>query len=311
MEYTEILKALQEQINTYFVGKEEVVDDVLTCLLAGGHILIEDVPGVGKTTLARTLARSIDASFARIQFTPDTLPGDVVGMSVYDMKSGDFSYKEGAIMHQLILADEINRTPPKTQASLLEAMAEGQVSVDGKTYALPRPFLVIATQNPVEFLGTYPLPEAQIDRFMMRLSIGYPDAEEEIRMAQNHMQKKTAETAAPVCSAEDILKLREAVENVHVSEALLTYIREIVAATRMEKRFVLGASPRAMLNLIAASRARACLCGRDFVKPDDVKAVALQVLHHRLVLTAEGRIGGEDPDSILKGLILKVKVPME
>ncbi|MBP5384845.1 MAG: AAA family ATPase, partial [Lachnospiraceae bacterium] len=167
------LQQLQEQINSVFVGKEDVVKDVLTCLLAGGHILLEDVPGVGKTTLARTLARSVDCSFGRIQFTPDTLPGDVVGLSVYNMKTGDFEYKEGTIMRQMILADEINRTSPKTQASLLEAMAENQVTVDGDVYKLPQPFMVIATQNPVEFLGTYPLPEAQMDRFMMRLTIGY------------------------------------------------------------------------------------------------------------------------------------------
>ena len=176
-----MIKKLRDQINSYFVGKEDVVDDLLICLLSGGHVLLEDVPGVGKTTLARTLSSSIDCSFGRIQFTPDTLPSDVTGVSIYNMTSGGFTYKEGAIMHQLILADEINRASPKTQAALLEAMAEGQVSVDGQKHQLPQPFMVIATQNPIEFLGTYPLPEAQLDRFMMKLSIGYLDKDEEIR----------------------------------------------------------------------------------------------------------------------------------
>ena len=302
---------LRAQINDIFIGKENVVEDVLTCLLAGGHVLLEDVPGVGKTTLARTLSRSTDCSFARIQFTPDTLPGDVVGLSVYNMKTGDFEYKEGAVMHQMILADEINRTSPKTQASLLEAMSEGQVTVDGKTYKLPQPFMVIATQNPVEFLGTYPLPEAQKDRFMMRLSIGYPGADEEIRLAADFLGDKTADCAKAVCSAEDILELKEKVKEVHVSDAVLKYVQEIIASTRKENRFVLGASPRAMLHLLAASRARAFLSERDFVKPDDVKAVTVNVLHHRFDLTSEARIRKENTDSIITALLLAAKVPME
>ncbi len=306
-----LLDNLKKQINTVFVGKEAVVDDVLTCLLAGGHILLEDVPGVGKTTLARTLAKSIDCSFGRIQFTPDTLPGDVVGMSVYNMKTGEFEYRSGAIMHQMILADEINRTSPKTQASLLEAMAEGHVTVDGTVYELPKPFLVIATQNPVEFLGTYPLPEAQMDRFMMRLTIGYPKAEEEMVLARNYLNEKNVDHVEPVCAGKDILNMMEAVAQVHVSDAILQYAQSIIAATREEKRFVMGASPRALLHLIAAARAKAFLNGQDFVKPDDVKAVAVSVLHHRLVLTSEARIKSEDCDSILYGLIVKVKIPME
>ncbi|MBR6452180.1 MAG: MoxR family ATPase [Lachnospiraceae bacterium] len=302
---------LKDQINDYFVGKEEVVSDVLTCLLAGGHILLEDVPGVGKTTLARTLAKSIDCSFGRIQFTPDTLPSDVVGLSVYNMKTGDFDYKTGAIMHQMILADEINRTSPKTQASLLEAMAEGQVTVDGTVYALPKPVMVLATQNPVEFIGTYPLPEAQMDRFMMRLTIGYPKAEEEMLLARNFLQDKTVEHVSPVCETDDVLSWIEAVNRVHVSDKILEYTETIIGYTREEKRFVMGASPRAMLHLIAAARARAFLEGRDFVKPDDIKAVACKVLHHRLILTSEARIQAEDVDHILSGLIVKAKVPME
>ena len=306
-----MLNQLRTQINSIFVGKEAVVENVLTCLLAGGHLLLEDVPGVGKTTLARTLSRSVNCSFGRIHFTPDTMPGDVTGLSVYNMKTGDFEYRAGAIMHQMILADEINRTSPKTQASLLEAMAEGQVTVDGTIYPLPQPFLVIATQNPVEFLGTYPLPEAQMDRFMMRLTIGYPEAKEEIRLAKNYLEGKDVASVEPVCSAEDILTWKEEVKKIHVSEAVLGYAQEIIAATRTEKRFVMGASPRAMLHLIAAARAKAFLSERDYVKPDDIKSVAVNVLHHRFALTSEAKIRKEDADNILAGVIVKVKVPME
>lgn len=306
-----IIDDLRAQINGIFIGKESVVEDVLTCLLAQGHILLEDVPGVGKTTLARTLARSMDCSFARIQFTPDTLPSDIVGLSVYNMKTGEFDVRCGAVMHQMILADEINRTSPKTQASLLEAMSEGKVTIDGTTFDLPRPFLVIATQNPVEFLGTYPLPEAQMDRFMMRLSVGYPDASEEIRLARNFVEDKSVEKLQSVCSSQDILKLCDEVKQIHVSDRILEYVQNIIASTRKEARFVLGASPRAMLALVAASRARAFMSGRDHVIPDDVKAVTVNVLHHRLNLTGEAKIRKENTDSIITSLMLAVKVPME
>ena len=305
------VRKLKSHMCEYFVGKESVVEDVLICLLAGGHVLLEDVPGVGQTTLAKTLAKSVECDFGRIQFTPDTLPTDVLGASIYNMKTGEFAYREGAIMHQIILADEINRTSPKTQASLLEAMEEGRITVDGKTYPLPDPFLVIATQNPVEFLGTYLLPEAQTDRFMMRLSIGYPHAEEEIRLAGNFLAGKVADEITSICKAEDVIKMKNDVKNVHLSEGVIQYIQEIVDITRTEKRFVLGASPRAMLSLIRASQARAFLEGRDYVKPDDVKAVVIQVLHHRLSLTSEAMIQNENVDKILKELTLKVKVPMK
>ncbi len=304
------IERLRENINRVFIGKEAVVEDLLVCLLAGGHVLLEDVPGVGKTTLAGVLARATSCSFGRIQFTPDTLPGDVSGVSIYNMKSGEFEYRAGAVMSQILLADEINRTSPKTQASLLEAMAEGQVTVDGVIHELPRPFMVIATQNPVEFLGTYPLPEAQMDRFMMRLSIGYPEREQEIRMAEAFLQGETPDRVQTVCSAAEVMEMKEAAASVSVSSALLAYMEDIVDLTRQEERFVLGASPRALLSLMRASQSRALVLGRDFVKPDDVKAVAMQVLLHRLVLATDAKLRKENAESILKSLILKAKIPV-
>lgn len=308
---TDMLRNLRNRINRYFVGKEEVVDLVLCCFLGGGHVLLEDVPGVGKTTLARTLADSVQCSFGRIQFTPDTLPSDVTGATVYNMKTSEFDYREGAVMRQILLADEINRTSPKTQASLLEAMAEGQVTVDGTRYALPDPFLVIATQNPIEFIGTYPLPEAQLDRFMMRLAVGYPAKEQEFVMARNFLSGATVEDEPAVCTADDILRMKKEVAAVHVSDGVLNYIQEIIDLTRTEPKLTLGASPRALLSLVRASQAYAYLDGRDFVKPDDVKAVAVFVLHHRVVLTPEARLTKEDADSILTALIRKARIPKE
>ncbi len=305
-----MIENLRSSINRYFVGKEQVVDDVLVCLLAGGHVLLEDLPGAGKTTLAKTLARSLDCSFGRIQFTPDTLPSDVTGLTVYNMKTGEFDYKEGAIMKNILLADEINRTSPKTQACLLEAMGEGQVTIDGNPYPLPDPFMVIATQNPVEFLGTYPLPEAQLDRFMMRLTIGYPGKNEEVLMAKNFLEGVTFENAVSVCSSLDVLKMKEEAKSVHVSDALLVYIQEIIGLTRKEERFLLGASPRAFLHLLNASRAKAYLSGRDYAKPDDVKAVAVHVLHHRLILTQEARLQKEDPDRLIRDIVIRAHLPV-
>lgn len=271
---------------------------------------MEDVPGVGKTTLAGVLAKTIQGSFARVQFTPDTLPGDIVGISVYNRKTEEFEYQQGVIMHQILLTDEINRTAPKTQASLLEAMAEGQVTVDGTTYKLPRPFMVIATQNPVEFLGTYPLPEAQMDRFLMRLSIGYPDKEQEIQMARQFLNQKTPDKVEAVCTTEEILQMQEMVQRIKVSDAVLGYMEEMVTLTRKEERFLLGASPRALLAFVRAAQAKAFLEGRDFVKPDDVKAMAEPVLKHRITLTSQAKIQKEDVGKILKSLILKAKVPV-
>ncbi len=305
-----MINKLKRHISEYFVGKDETTENLLMCLLSGGHILLEGVPGVGKTTLASTLARAVDCDFGRIQFTPDTLPTDVMGTEIFNMKTGEFEYREGAIMHQIVLADEINRTSPKTQSSLLEAMAEGQTTVGGVKHKLPEPFMVIATQNPVEFMGTYPLPEAQIDRFMMKITIDYPDESEELRMTRNMLAGKTADTVESVVTAADVIKLKEQTAAVTIKEDVIRYARNIAEMTRNEKRFVLGASPRAVLALVKASQAKAMLEGRDFVKPDDVKAVAPFVLGHRLTLTSEARIAKEDKDDILQKLIYKTKLPL-
>ena len=302
--------ALKQILSEYFIGKQDVIENLLICLLAGGHVLLEDVPGVGKTTLAKTLSKAVSLDFGRIQFTPDTLPSDVTGVSILNMKTGEFEYREGAIMHQILLADEINRTSPKTQASLLEAMAEGRVTVDGRETELPAPFMVIATQNPVEFVGTYPLPEAQMDRFMMRLSIGYPEPEDEITITQNQLEGKTYEEIESVLDAGEILKMREEISEITIVDSVLKYANDIINRTRQESRFVMGASPRAMILLVKAARARAYLQGRDFVTPDDIKKVAINTLHHRLSLTYEAKIAKEDVDSVLKSDILEVEVPL-
>ena len=301
---------LRELINEYFIGNDEVVENILICLLAGGHVLIEDVPGVGKTTLVKTLAAAVDLDFGRIQFTPDTLPSDVTGSTVLNMKTGEFEYREGSIMHRIILADEINRTSPKTQSALLEAMAEGKVTVDDKVIKLPDPFMIIATQNPVSFVGTYPLPEAQLDRFMMKLSIGYPTPENEVILTRNFLEGKTSDTIKSVISEADVLKIKEDVRKIKIADSVLKYAGEIVSLTRKENRFVMGVSPRAMIMLVQAAQAKAFLSGRDFVTPDDIKAVAVNTLHHRVVLTYEAKIAGESIDKIIYSNVIKAKVPM-
>ncbi|HNX64063.1 MAG TPA: MoxR family ATPase [Oscillospiraceae bacterium] len=310
MKYSKNVFKITNNINTVLTGKSDVVELAVTVLLAQGHLLLEDVPGVGKTTLANALSKSIGCGFSRIQFTPDTLPGDVTGSSVYNMKTGAFEFLKGAVMSNIVLADEINRTSPKTQASLLEAMEERQVTVDSVTYQLEQPFMVIATQNPVDFLGTYNLPEAQLDRFMMKLSIGYPSASEERMMADNFLKGITKEKLFPVVSKEEVVQMQEEVKTVNVSAELNKYIVDMISLTRNNELLVLGASPRATLALIRASQAAAYVRNRDYVMPDDVQLTAPYVLSHRLALSTEARLNKATAKEVIEKIINKVKVPV-
>lgn len=304
------LQRIKEQINTVFISKGELINQILIALISEGHLLLEDVPGVGKTTLVIALSKAIDSDFGRIQFTPDTLPSDVLGVSVYNATTAEFKYIPGAIMHQILLADEINRTSPKTQSGLLEAMEETQVTVDGVVYPLKSPFMVIATQNPVEFIGTYPLPEAQLDRFMMKLSVGYPTKEDEMRLAHTYLEGRKAKELEPVSSVSDILRIQNEVKQVMVHDDIISYILDIIERTRNEDRFLLGASERGMLSLIRATQAQAYLEQRDYCIPDDVKKIILPVLCHRLVLKPEYSMKNISSAAILKENYLKVKVPI-
>jgi len=299
-----------QSIEQIIVGKRDVIELSLITLLAGGHLLLEDVPGVGKTTLAKTLANAINCGFTRIQFTPDTLPSDVTGLSIYNMQTGKFEFSKGAIMNNIILADEINRTSPKTQASLLEAMEEKQVTVDGVSYPLPKPFMVIATQNPVDYLGTYNLPEAQLDRFMMKISIGYPQVGEEKMMADRFLKGLLRPKSNPVVDAETILKMQEEVESVKVNQDLISYVTKIIHETRKDSNISLGASPRATLALIRASQAHAYVKGRNYVIPDDIINLVQPVLSHRIILAPEARISQTKTSKILKTIISRIPVPV-
>lgn len=303
---TDMIHCMEQVI----VGKREVIEHSLITLLAGGHLLLEDVPGVGKTTLAKTLAHTINCGFTRIQFTPDTLPSDVTGLSIYNMQAGKFEYSKGAIMNNIILADEINRTSPKTQASLLEAMEEKQVTVDGVSYPLARPFMVIATQNPVDYLGTYNLPEAQLDRFMMKLSIGYPQAGEEKMMADRFLSRQLIQKPEPVVDGETVLLMQREVEDVKVNQDLISYITKIIQETRKDVNITLGASPRATLALIRASQAQAYLKGRNYVIPDDIIRLVQPVICHRIILAPEARISQTKVDKILKTIVSRIPVPV-
>jgi MoxR-like ATPase len=290
-------------------GKPDVVHLALVVLLAEGHLLVEDVPGVGKTTLAKALAGSIDASVRRIQFTPDLLPSDVTGVAIYDQESREFEFKPGAVFANIVVADEINRASPKTQSALLECMEERQVTVDGVSYELARPFLVMATQNPIEMEGTYPLPEAQRDRFTARVSMGYPDREAELAMLDDLVTTDPLAALTPVADAAGVRRLVAAVGRLHVSEAVRRYVVSLVEATRRSPDLRLGASPRAGLQLLRTARASAALAGRDHVLPDDVQTVAVPVLSHRLLLTADAAAARRSGEQVVRELLATVPVP--
>ena len=298
---TELVKVIR--------GKESAIELLLTAVLAGGHVLMEDVPGVGKTTLARTLAKAVDVDFKLVQFTPDLLPADILGASVFDPRTAEFLFHKGPVFTNILLADEINRASPRTQSALLEAMNEKQVSLDGNVYPLPDPFLVIATENPVEYFGTYPLPEAQLDRFALRLSLGYPDPDSELAMLNDRQLTDPIFQVRPCMKAGDLAESREMICRVKLEKTVASYMHQIVAATRSDDRIRLGASPRAFLTLARCAQACAWLRKRDFVTPDDVRHLAVPVLAHRLILKSEAGAGGEDAQEILTGLLRKIRIP--
>lgn len=307
---TRQINGIMENIQKVIVGKEEPIRLLLTALLCRGHVLIEDVPGVGKTMLVNALAKSARLSFSRIQCTPDMLPSDVTGFTMFDVKTGAKTFHPGPVMSQLLLADEINRTSPKTQSSLLEAMDEYQISVDGDTYELPRPFMVMATQNPIECVGTFPLPEAQMDRFLLKISLGYPDAQEEVSMLDRFAVKNPLDTLDTVVTVEEILALQEAVTYITVSDPIRSYIIDLINATRTNEWTRLGASPRASIALMRASQAAALIRGSDYVRPDDVQLMAQPVLAHRLLISAQGKLQGYTGQQVVDEIIHFTRVPL-
>ncbi|MCH8107485.1 MAG: MoxR family ATPase [Chloroflexi bacterium] len=304
-----VAQGIVDNVSKVIVGKRRVIEHALAALIAQGHVLVEDVPGVGKTMLVKSLSTSIGCEFKRIQFTPDLLPSDVSGVSVYNQQTGDFQFRPGPIMSQVVLADEINRATPKTQSALLEAMEELQVTVDGVTHHLEHPFIVFATQNPIEYEGTFPLPEAQLDRFLMRISLGYPDFEEELAVIERQEQVHPIESLKPVAGPQDIVALQEAAKGIYVDGVVREYIVHLVEATRSHRDVSLGASPRASLGLFRAGRALALVEDRDFVLPDDIKALAPAVTAHRIILSPSARMRGLSALDVVAELLEEVPVP--
>ena len=306
---TSIAREIVDNVSKVIVGKQPVIERALAAVIAQGHILIEDVPGVGKTMLAKSISSSIGCSFKRIQFTPDLLPSDIVGVSIYNQSTREFQFRPGPVMAQIVLVDEINRATPKTQSALLEAMEELQVSVDGVTRPLEQPFIVMATQNPIEYEGTFPLPEAQLDRFLMRISLGYPSFTDELSVIEQQEKTHPIDELEAVASPEDVIKLQEAAKNVYVDTAVREYIVGLIEATRNHEDVSLGASPRASLGMFRAVRGMAILRGRDYVIPDDVKELAYAVLAHRLILSPAARMRGLHTGQVIDGLLESVAVP--
>ena len=306
---TSIAREIVDNVSKVIVGKQPVIERALAAVIAQGHILIEDVPGVGKTMLAKSISSSIGCSFKRIQFTPDLLPSDIVGVSIYNQSTGEFQFRPGPVMAQIVLVDEINRATPKTQSALLEAMEELQVSVDGVTRPLEQPFIVMATQNPIEYEGTFPLPEAQLDRFLMRISLGYPSFTDELSVIEQQEKTHPIDELEAVASPEDVIKLQKAAQNIYVDTAVREYIVGLIEATRNHEDVSLGASPRASLGMFRAVRGMAILRDRDYVIPDDVKELAYAVLAHRLILSPAARMRGLHTGQVIDGLLESVAVP--
>ncbi len=309
MDNTNAIKLLNN-LKKVIIGKDQVLEMVIICLISRGHLLIEDVPGVGKTTLVKALAKSIGLNYKRVQFTSDLMPSDIIGVSIYDKESGSFIFKEGPIFNQIFLADEINRASPKTQSSLLQAMAEGEVSTDGGHYILKRPFMVLATQNPLEYQGTFPLPEAQLDRFLMRLSLGYPEKADEMEILENYKSIRKLENIEAILSKEDILAMQDQTDNLTAKKPIIDYIVNISNSTRNNKDLILGASPRASIDLLRAAKSHAFIRGRDYVIPDDVKNIVEAVLSHRLMLSSEARIERKNIADILNAILKGIYVPV-